>query len=170
MTIALIDIHLFNRINDGHRHQAGDTVLKAFAAASTDVLRAADVLARWGNEEFLLMLPATHPEQAQHSVERLRSSAGANPARRHCAGLERHVLGRPERLHRRRLDRRLHRARRPGHVPRQDAGPRLQRAGLTASPRRAGTPRCAPRGRAVPLHASGQSSRPMHRSEIFFSC
>ena len=74
MTIVLIDIDLFKRINDGHGHQAGDTVLKAFAAVSTEVLRGADVLARWGGEEFLLMLPGTRPEQALHSVERLRQA------------------------------------------------------------------------------------------------
>ena len=38
------------------------------------MLRAADVLARWGGEEFLLMLPGTRPEQALHSVERLRQA------------------------------------------------------------------------------------------------
>jgi len=74
MTIVLIDIDLFKRINDSHGHQAGDTVLKAFAAVSTEVLRGADVLARWGGEEFLLMLPGTRPEQALHSVERLRQA------------------------------------------------------------------------------------------------
>ena len=74
MTIVLIDIDLFKCINDRHGHQAGDTVLKTFAAVSTEVLRAADVLARWGGEEFLLMLPGTRPEQALHSVERLRQA------------------------------------------------------------------------------------------------
>ncbi len=72
MTIALLDIDLFKRINDSHGHQAGDTVLKTFAKASREVLRATDVLARWGGEEFLLMLPATTPEFAMRSVERLR--------------------------------------------------------------------------------------------------
>jgi len=72
MTIALLDIDLFKRINDNHGHQAGDTVLKTFAEASQRVLRTTDVLARWGGEEFLLMLPATSPAQALRSVERLR--------------------------------------------------------------------------------------------------
>ena len=72
MTIALLDIDLFKRINDSHGHQAGDTVLKAFADVARQVLRATDVLARWGGEEFLLMLPATTPEQALRSIERLR--------------------------------------------------------------------------------------------------
>ena len=72
MTIALIDIDLFKRVNDSCGHPAGDAVLKAFAESSCKVLRATDVLARWGGEEFLLMLPGTAPEQALRSVERLR--------------------------------------------------------------------------------------------------
>jgi diguanylate cyclase (GGDEF)-like protein len=73
MSIALIDIDLFKRVNDTHGHQAGDAVLKAFAEASRQVLRSTDVLARWGGEEFLLMLPATNLDQAVASVERLRT-------------------------------------------------------------------------------------------------
>jgi diguanylate cyclase (GGDEF)-like protein len=72
LTIALIDIDLFKRVNDSYGHPAGDAVLKAFAESSRKVLRTTDVLARWGGEEFLLMLPATTPEQALRSVERLR--------------------------------------------------------------------------------------------------
>ena len=72
MTIALLDIDLFKRINDSHGHLAGDAVLRDFAAASRLALRANDVLARWGGEEFLLMLPGTTPAQAIRSIERLR--------------------------------------------------------------------------------------------------
>ena len=74
MTIALLDIDLFKRINDTFGHPAGDAVLRAFAESSRKVLRATDVLARWGGEEFLLMLPGTAPEQSLHSVEPLRES------------------------------------------------------------------------------------------------
>ncbi len=78
MAIALIDIDLFKRINDSHGHRAGDSVLKTFADTAREALRTTDVLARWGGEEFLLMLPATSPEQALHSIERLREAvAGA---------------------------------------------------------------------------------------------
>ncbi len=78
MAIALIDIDLFKRINDSHGHRAGDSVLKTFADTARQALRTTDVLARWGGEEFLLMLPATSPEQALHSIERLREAvAGA---------------------------------------------------------------------------------------------
>jgi diguanylate cyclase (GGDEF)-like protein len=72
MTLAMLDIDHFKRINDNHGHQAGDAVLKAFAEVSRNSLRGTDVLARWGGEEFLLMLPATNPQQALRSIERLR--------------------------------------------------------------------------------------------------
>jgi diguanylate cyclase len=72
--LVLIDIDLFKRINDTHGHQAGDTVLRRFAQAGRGALRASDVLARWGGEEFLLMLPDTTAAQALVCVERLRAS------------------------------------------------------------------------------------------------
>jgi diguanylate cyclase len=74
ISLALIDIDLFKRINDQHGHAAGDTVLKTFAQAAQAGLRASDVLARWGGEEFLLMLPDTAPEAALPCVERVRAS------------------------------------------------------------------------------------------------
>jgi diguanylate cyclase len=72
--LVLIDIDLFKRINDEHGHAAGDAVLKAFAQAATDSLRASDVLARWGGEEFLLMLPDTDPPSALSCIERIRAN------------------------------------------------------------------------------------------------
>ena len=72
--VALVDIDLFKRINDGHGHHAGDLVLQRFAEVGRQVLRSSDVLARWGGEEFLLMLPATTAEQAVLVVERMRES------------------------------------------------------------------------------------------------
>ncbi|HEY8607786.1 MAG TPA: GGDEF domain-containing protein [Noviherbaspirillum sp.] len=71
--LALVDIDWFKRINDGHGHAAGDEVLRGFAQAGRAVLRAGDVLARWGGEEFLLLLPDTDLDQARGVVERLRT-------------------------------------------------------------------------------------------------
>jgi diguanylate cyclase (GGDEF)-like protein len=70
-SIAVIDLDHFKRINDTQGHAAGDEVLRAFAARSVATLRAADVLSRWGGEEFLLLLPDTRGDQAQASVMRL---------------------------------------------------------------------------------------------------
>ena len=69
--IALLDIDFFKRVNDRHGHAGGDAVLRAFAGAASAELRAADVLARWGGEEFLLMLPATALRDAQQVLARM---------------------------------------------------------------------------------------------------
>lgn len=71
--IALLDIDFFKQINDHHGHAAGDEVLRQFAASARAELRACDVLARWGGEEFLLMLPDTAPEDALALLARLRA-------------------------------------------------------------------------------------------------
>lgn len=71
--IALLDIDFFKQINDRHGHAAGDEVLRQFAASARAELRARDVLARWGGEEFLLMLPDTLPADAQAVLARLRT-------------------------------------------------------------------------------------------------
>ena len=59
LCIALLDIDFFKSVNDRFGHDGGDSVLRTFAAAARAELRGADVLARWGGEEFLLMLPET---------------------------------------------------------------------------------------------------------------
>jgi diguanylate cyclase (GGDEF)-like protein len=71
--IALLDIDFFKQINDRHGHAAGDEVLRQFAAAARAELRTRDVLARWGGEEFLLMLPDTAPADALAVLARLRA-------------------------------------------------------------------------------------------------
>ena len=75
--IALLDIDLFKQINDRHGHAAGDDVLRQFAAAARAEVRVSDVLARWGGEEFLLMLPDTLPEEALAVLARLRTRVAA---------------------------------------------------------------------------------------------
>ncbi|MGJ7915288.1 diguanylate cyclase [Massilia sp. LXY-6] len=74
--IALLDIDFFKQINDRHGHAAGDEVLRSFAAAARAELRAGDVLARWGGEEFLLLLPDTGEAEALKVVERIRARVG----------------------------------------------------------------------------------------------
>lgn len=69
--IALLDIDFFKRVNDRHGHAGGDAVLRAFAGAARAELRAADVLARWGGEEFLLLLPATTLPEARQVLARM---------------------------------------------------------------------------------------------------
>ena len=71
--LALIDIDHFKRINDGYGHAIGDQVLRLFAQHLKATLRAEDVLARWGGEEFLLLLPHTTEETALHVLQRMQT-------------------------------------------------------------------------------------------------
>jgi diguanylate cyclase (GGDEF)-like protein len=72
LTVAIIDLDHFKTINDRCGHATGDHVLREFARVSRGSLRAADILGRWGGEEFLLILPDTTLDAALASVERLR--------------------------------------------------------------------------------------------------
>lgn len=75
--VALLDIDHFKRINDRHGHAAGDASLRAFASAAQAAIRSADVLARWGGEEFVLMLADTALPPAAAGLERLRAQVAA---------------------------------------------------------------------------------------------
>ncbi|MFK3738794.1 diguanylate cyclase [Massilia sp. TN1-12] len=75
--VALLDIDHFKRINDLHGHAAGDAVLRLFARTARARLRDTDMLARWGGEEFLLMLPDTDPIDAAALLERMRADVAA---------------------------------------------------------------------------------------------
>ena len=72
--IAMIDLDLFKAVNDRHGHGAGDDVLRTFARHAGTVLREADILARWGGEEFLLLMPNTSKAEAERVIERLRET------------------------------------------------------------------------------------------------
>ncbi|MDX6703290.1 MAG: hypothetical protein QOF26_3516 [Baekduia sp.] len=72
MTVALIDIDRFKTINDAGGHSAGDAVLCAVAAQLHDHLRADDVLARVGGDEFAVLLPEATEGDAVAALERAR--------------------------------------------------------------------------------------------------
>jgi diguanylate cyclase len=88
LAIALIDLDHFKRINDAHGHAGGDQVLRGFANRVESELRGGDVLARWGGEEFLLMLPDTSIEAAQQCLQRLRDRLRASPFDEVAPGLQ----------------------------------------------------------------------------------
>ncbi|WP_228289181.1 GGDEF domain-containing protein [Marinobacter salinisoli] len=77
-SIALIDLDLFKNINDSAGHDAGDEVLKQFTDLAQSVIRQSDVIARWGGEEFLILLPDTSLLQALALAERLRSEVSSH--------------------------------------------------------------------------------------------
>jgi diguanylate cyclase (GGDEF)-like protein len=72
LCLAVLDIDFFKKINDTHGHAAGDEVLRRFAEEGRTLLRPADVFARGGGEEFLLLLSQTTLVQAQAILERFR--------------------------------------------------------------------------------------------------
>ncbi|WP_298235232.1 diguanylate cyclase [uncultured Azohydromonas sp.] len=74
VSVALCDLDHFKRINDRHGHAAGDDVLKRFTQRSRTLLRAGDLLGRWGGEEFLFVMPDTACAEAVRVVKRLRQS------------------------------------------------------------------------------------------------
>ncbi|MTJ79808.1 MAG: GGDEF domain-containing protein [Telmatospirillum sp.] len=72
MSVLLLDIDFFKRINDRWGHPVGDEALKAFAKACRKALREPDILGRVGGEEFAVALPNTRTEEARMIAERLR--------------------------------------------------------------------------------------------------
>lgn len=73
LALVLFDLDHFKQINDTRGHAAGDRVLQRFGEVAQAEIRAGDVLARWGGEEFLLMLPRTGLEEAWRCAERIRT-------------------------------------------------------------------------------------------------
>lgn len=74
MSVALIDLDHFKLINDSHGHRAGDAVLIRFAECARREVRRGEMFARWGGEEFLLVMPATAQEDAVMAVERMQQA------------------------------------------------------------------------------------------------
>ena len=72
-TVMVLDIDHFKSINDTYGHAAGDRILKGVAEVLRDNLRAIDLVARIGGEEFLVALPETSTQRAHASAERLRT-------------------------------------------------------------------------------------------------
>lgn len=74
VSVAMLDLDFFKKYNDEHGHLAGDRLLRAAAATWQATLRATDVLARWGGEEFALLLPGCDGAGAAVLIERLRGT------------------------------------------------------------------------------------------------
>ncbi len=72
LMLMLLDIDHFKAINDSHSHSVGDAVLKEFGGLLTKAFRETDVVARWGGEEFAVLLPGFCRESAAVIAERAR--------------------------------------------------------------------------------------------------
>ena len=68
----MFDIDLFKQINDRFGHKLGDDVLVEVCSLVKSQIRSSDFLARWGGEEFLIILPGQSLESAKNTAEKLR--------------------------------------------------------------------------------------------------
>lgn len=79
LLVAIVDIDHFKRINDNYGHLAGDKVLKIIADELSKRLRKTDFMARFGGEEFSLLIPSTPLAGAEQLLETLRAAIEACP-------------------------------------------------------------------------------------------
>lgn len=79
LTVLLVDLDHFKRVNDTHGHLVGDTVLKEAAARMKEALRQADWIGRYGGEEFLIVQPGCDLRQGGRVAERLRETFERQP-------------------------------------------------------------------------------------------
>ncbi|PYY71606.1 hypothetical protein CRX42_05415 [Pseudomonas jessenii] len=79
LLLAMLDLDHFKRINDNYGHLAGDKVLKIIASVLRKRLRGTDFIARFGGEEFVLLMPSTVPSAGLKLLESLRASIEACP-------------------------------------------------------------------------------------------
>lgn len=78
-SVIMIDLDGFKQVNDRYGHLEGDKVLTAVANLLNDRVRQSNVVARYGGDEFAIMLPETRTEQAEVLAERLRASIESDP-------------------------------------------------------------------------------------------
>ena len=71
LSVILFDLDEFKQVNDTYGHGAGDALLKAFADRLSRATRGSDASARYGGDEFLVVLPECKPENVQHVLKRL---------------------------------------------------------------------------------------------------
>lgn len=119
LAMILCDIDHFKSINDQHGHQAGDAVLVEFSHRLRQQLRSCDSVARWGGEEFLILLPQTPLTAAITLAEHLRqriaeSTFAAVGSVTASFGVAEHIPEEPESDWFRRVDECLYAAKRAG--------------------------------------------------------
>jgi two-component system cell cycle response regulator len=79
LSLVLLDVDHFKRLNDGYGHQAGDETLQRVAATLQAAARTVDLVARYGGEEFAVVLPETDDATAGEVAERMRRAIETMP-------------------------------------------------------------------------------------------
>lgn len=79
LCLAVADVDYFKNINDSYGHLAGDKVLKIIARELVSRLREQDFIARFGGEEFVILMPDTRPADAEHVLNKARTAIAAIP-------------------------------------------------------------------------------------------
>jgi len=79
ISMIMIDLDHFKKVNDTFGHSQGDQVLKSFADLLREIIRTEDVAARWGGEEFIIILPHTTCDAAAALAERIRAAFEHHP-------------------------------------------------------------------------------------------
>ncbi len=80
LSLGLIDIDHFKAVNDTHGHDAGDRVIKHVAATVLGALRPYDTVARWGGEEFLMIMPDMSADSLKVTLDRVRAAVEESKA------------------------------------------------------------------------------------------
>ena len=86
LSVVLLDVDHFKRVNDTHGHGAGDAVLRGVAETLMGAVRKVDFVARYGGEEFVVVAPSTDAAGARILAERVRAAVAASPVE--AAGLD----------------------------------------------------------------------------------
>ena len=79
LTVLMMDLDLFKQVNDAHGHTVGDAVLRGIAVALQRNVRKVDMVARYGGDEFVVVLPRIAREEAIEVAEKLRRAVATTP-------------------------------------------------------------------------------------------
>lgn len=81
LSLAFLDLDYFKIVNDRHGHECGDALLKYVAGQLEEITRDSDVVARYGGDEFVIILPGTSSQEACKLLQRLQQHFRDKPMR-----------------------------------------------------------------------------------------